>query len=141
MIDDDDIFLGHGVEIILNNPQDFLKVAETLTRLGIPSYKDVKTLYQSCHILHKRGRYAIVHFKSMFALDGRETTISVEDLARRDNIVRLLVDWNLCTYAIAQEKPTEEVPFSRVKVIKYSEKHDWKLESKYSIGTRHYEQY
>ena len=140
-MNEDDIFGGYGIEIILNSPQDFLKVAETLTRLGIPSYKEDKTLYQSCHILHKRGRYSIVHFKEMFALDGRETTLSPEDVARRDNIVRLLVDWNLGTYAEQQTEETEEVPFSRVKVIKYSEKNDWKLESKYSIGTRHYEQY
>jgi len=129
----DDIFEGHGIEIELNTADDFLRIAETLTRLGIPSYKDKDTLYQSCHILHKRGRYSILHFKSLFALDGKVSTIDAADIARLNSITKLLIDWNLCKLAPAAK--LDNSVFSRVKVIKHSEKHKWDLKAKYSIGT------
>lgn len=120
------------VEIGLFHDGDFLKIKETLTRLGIPSYKDEKTLYQSCHILHKRGKFYIVHFKELFKLDGRFSTLNQEDIARRNSIIQLLLDWNLCE--LITEVDLKETGFSRVKIIKHAEKPDWNLKAKYSIG-------
>ena len=122
------------VEVTLNEQDDFLKVRETLTRIGVASKKD-KTLYQSCHILHKQGKYYIVHFKELFALDGKPTDISDNDLSRRNAIANLLEDWGLVK--LVDEKSTEElVPIflSQVKIISHKEKHDWQLVPKYNIG-------
>ena len=134
-MNNDDIFDLHGVEIKFSNPENFLKIKETLTRLGIPSYKDGQVLYQSCHILHKRGRYVIIHFKEMFALDGKQTSLSEEDIARRNSIVKLLLDWKLCE--LAEDIDLSATGVSRIKIIKHSEKSKWRLESKYSIGIKH----
>lgn len=128
----EDIFRGYGIEIYLNTPEDFLKVAETLTRVGVPA-KNEKSLYQTCHILHKRGRYAIVHFKELLALDGNETNYSQEDQDRRDKIVALLEQWKL-----VQLDPTHELADTsvKVKVIPFSEKRQWTLIPKYTIGKK-----
>lgn len=131
----DDIFKGYGVEIELVDPQNFLKIKETLTRIGICSKKD-NTLYQSCHILHRRGRYVIIHFKELFGLDGHEITFDENDLARRNTITNLLEDWGLVK--ILNPKKTEEpvALMNEVKVIKFEEKHEWKLIPKYQIGKK-----
>ena len=122
------------VEVLLSAPDDFLKVRETLTRIGIASRKENK-LYQSCHILHKQGRYYIVHFKELFALDGKYTTISLNDLQRRNRIAKLLADWNLVQLRNPQD--VEDVaPLNQIKVLSYREKHEWVLEPKYNIGGR-----
>jgi len=126
-----DIFKGLGVEIALKEPEDFLKVKETLTRIGIASDKK-NTLYQSCHILHKRGRYAIMHFKELFVLDGKSPTYDDEDLARRDYIVGLLVDWNLVS--TEEEIDTDTNPNTKVRILAFKDKDKWKLVQKYSIG-------
>jgi len=120
------------VECTLENPDDFLKVRETLTRIGVASRKD-KILYQSCHILHKQGRYYIVHFKELFALDGKETNLSENDIARRNTIVKLLSDWGL-----VEMKATPEpiAPLSQIKIISFKEKDEWMLETKYNIGKK-----
>ena len=118
------------LEIILKNEDSFLLIKETLTRIGIASFKN-KTLWQSCHILHKRGKYYIVSFKELFLLDGRESTFSVEDLNRRNSITKLLVDWDLCT--TVNDLP-EQIEHSRIKIIRHSDKNNWFLENKYSIG-------
>jgi len=118
------------IEVTLKHPDDFLKVKETLTRIGIASFKN-KTLWQSCHILHKRGKYFIVSFKELFALDGRESTFSKEDENRRNGIVKLLVDWGLCQTTVELPETDE---YTRIKIIRHAEKHEWNLESKYSIG-------
>jgi hypothetical protein len=119
------------------NSNDFLKIRETLTRIGVASKKE-NTLYQSCHILHKQGKYAIVHFKELFALDGKQTNFTEEDRARRNTIVNLLVQWQLI--AISDESKQKiaapQAPISQVKIIQHKDKNNWKLESKYSIGTR-----
>jgi hypothetical protein len=128
----DDIFSGLGVEIILKNKEDFLKVKETLTRLGVSSKKE-KKLYQSCHILHKRGRYAIMHFKEMFLLDDLESDITREDLQRRNTIVKLLVDWGLVE-AINPDKYSDQISLARIKILPYKEKTDWELIPKYHVG-------
>jgi hypothetical protein len=124
------------VEVTLNEQDDFLKVRETLTRIGVASKKD-RTLFQSCHILHKRGQYYIVHFKELFALDGKPTDITENDLARRNAIINLLQDWGLVT--VVQPKQTE-VPtpifLSQVKIISHKEKDDWELVPKYNIGKK-----
>jgi len=131
---DADIFRGYGVEILLLDPESFLKVKETLTRIGIASKKD-QILYQSCHILHKKGRYIICHFKELFALDGKETDISENDLSRRNTIANLLHDWNLV--AVVAGKSLENcVALNQIKILSYKEKSDWTLVSKYSIGTK-----
>jgi len=119
------------VEVILKDSDSFLLIKETLTRIGIASYK-TKTLWQSCHILHKRGKYYIVSFKELFLLDGKPSTFSLDDQNRRYGIVKLLVDWGLCS-AVESLPEFEENP--RVKVLRHSEKKDWYLENKYSIGT------
>jgi hypothetical protein len=119
------------------NSNDFLKIRETLTRIGVASKKE-NTLYQSCHILHKQGKYAIVHFKELFALDGKQTNFTEEDRARRNTIVNLLVQWQLITISdeSKQKIAAPQAPISQVKIIQHKDKNNWKLESKYSIGTR-----
>lgn len=122
------------VEVLLKEPDDFLKVRETLTRIGVSSRKE-KKLYQSCHILHKKGKYYIVHFKELFALDRKDTNLSLNDLQRRNRIVQLLVDWELCSLVNA-EAITDVAPLNQIKVISYKDKVEWTLESKYTIGKK-----
>jgi hypothetical protein len=125
---------SHMVEIFLSEPDDFLKVRETLTRIGVASRKE-KKIYQSCHILHKQGRYFIVHFKELFALDGKHTNITLNDLQRRNRITKLLCDWNLVD--IANEDAIRDIaPLNQIKVLSYKEKGEWILEPKYNIGGR-----
>ena len=119
------------VEILLSEPDDFLKVRETLTRIGVASRKE-KKLYQSCHILHKQGKYYIVHFKELFALDGKRANLSVNDVQRRNRIIQLLSDWGLITTVI--DEPLDIAPLNQIKVIAYKEKNNWTLETKYNIG-------
>ena len=120
------------LEITLNEPDDFLKVRETLSRIGVASRKD-RTLYQSCHILHKQGRYFIVHFKELFALDGKTTNILENDIGRRNTIANLLKDWGLVNIV---GELGETAPLSQIKVLSYKEKNEWTLETKYSIGAK-----
>ncbi|SVB72409.1 uncharacterized protein METZ01_LOCUS225263 [marine metagenome] len=120
------------LEISLKEPDDFLKVRETLSRIGVASRKERK-LYQSCHILHKQGRYFIVHFKELFALDGKQTNLSENDIARRNTITNLLKDWGLVE-VLGEAEPV--APLSQIKVLSYSEKEDWTLETKYNIGKK-----
>ena len=122
------------VEVVLKEPDDFLKVRETLTRIGVASRKE-KKLYQSCHILHKQGRYYIVHFKELFALDGKKANLSANDVQRRNRIVQLLSDWGLISIS-AKESIADVAPLSQIKVLSYKEKGDWTLESKYNIGKK-----
>ena len=126
------IGIENMVECTLEKADDFLKVRETLTRIGVASRKD-KTLYQSCHILHKQGRYYIVHFKELFALDGKETNLSENDIARRNTIANLLSDWGLVEVK-GDSKPT--APLSQIKIISFKEKDEWILETKYNIGKK-----
>tara|TARA_R110001592_G_scaffold54831_13_gene168026 strand:- start:621 stop:1031 length:411 start_codon:yes stop_codon:yes gene_type:complete len=121
------------LEVRLNEPDDFLKVRETLSRIGVASRKD-KTLFQSCHILHKQGKYYIVHFKELFALDGKDTNLSENDIARRNTITNLLTDWGLVD--VVGTTKIEAAPLSQIKVISFKEKGDWKLETKYNIGKK-----
>ena len=121
------------LEVRLNEPDDFLKVRETLSRIGVASRKD-KTLFQSCHILHKQGKYYIVHFKELFALDGKDTNLSENDIARRNTIANLLSDWGLID--VIGTSVIEAAPLSQIKVISFKEKGDWKLETKYNIGKK-----
>lgn len=130
-----DIFRGTGIEINLPEPDNFLKVKETLTRIGIASRKDRK-LYQSCHILHKQGRYAILHFKELFILDGKENTFADEDKARRNTIVNLLEEWGLIEVLDAEKSQDPIAPLNQIKVLSHKEKHEWELCAKYNIGTR-----
>ena len=120
------------LEISLKEPDDFLKVRETLSRIGVASRKERK-LYQSCHILHKQGRYFIVHFKELFALDGKQTNLSENDIARRNTIAKLLADWDLVDVLGV---PEPVAPLSQIKVLSYREKADWTLETKYNIGKK-----
>jgi hypothetical protein len=122
------------VEVSLTQPDDFLKVRETLTRIGVASRKERK-LYQSCHILHKQGRYYIVHFKELFALDGKRTNLSLNDVQRRNRITRLLYDWGLIT-VVDEEKIEDVAPLNQIKVLSFKEKDEWNLESKYNIGRK-----
>jgi hypothetical protein len=122
------------VEIKLKQPDDFLKVRETLSRIVIASKKD-KKLYQSCHILHKQGRYFIVHFKELFGLDGKKTNFSDEDIQRRNTIVKLLIDWGLVEI-VDVTRIEKQAPLSQIKVISFKEKKDWILETKYNIGKK-----
>tara|TARA_B100000035_G_scaffold266810_1_gene239632 strand:+ start:3670 stop:4092 length:423 start_codon:yes stop_codon:yes gene_type:complete len=122
------------IQVSLKEPDDFLKVRETLTRIGVASKKE-KKLYQSCHILHKKGQYFIVHFKELFALDGKKANISLNDVQRRNRIVQLLSDWGLVEISDA-EKISDVAPLSQIKVISYKDKGDWSLESKYNIGKK-----
>ena len=124
------------VEILLSEPDDFLKVRETLTRIGVASRKE-KKLYQSCHILHKQGKYYIVHFKELFALDGKNTNLSLNDIQRRNRIVQLLLDWGLVTAnSISKDKISDLAPLNQIKVLSFKEKNEWTLESKYNIGRK-----
>ena len=124
------------IEVTLNEPDDFLKVRETLTRIGVASRKE-KKIYQSCHILHKQGRYYIVHFKELFALDGKKANISLNDIQRRNRIVQLLVDWGLVNISTeSQEKIKDLAPLNQIKVLSFKEKGEWTLESKYNIGRK-----
>ncbi|MFZ9204309.1 MAG: translational repressor RegA [Candidatus Nanopelagicaceae bacterium] len=122
------------VEVVLNEPDDFLKVRETLTRIGVASRKE-KKIYQSCHILHKQGKYYIVHFKELFALDGKNTNLSLNDIQRRNRIIQLLSDWGLITI-VTPEKIADLAPLNQIKVLAFKEKDEWILESKYNIGRK-----
>lgn len=122
------------IEVLLNEPDDFLKVRETLTRIGVASRKE-KKLYQSCHILHKQGKYYIVHFKELFALDGKHANLSINDVQRRNRIVRLLSDWGLISI-VDEETVTDIAPLNQIKVLAYKDKGDWLLEQKYNIGKK-----
>lgn len=131
---DQDSLIGSMVEVKLSTNDDFLKVKETLTRIGVASRK-TQTLFQSCHILHKQGRYYIVHFKELFALDGKPTDFNEEDKGRRNTIAKLLSEWGLVTLA----NPIDEAllaPISKIKIIPYSQKNDWELIAKYNIGKK-----
>ena len=119
-------------EVLLKEPDDFLKIRETLSRIGVASRKERK-LYQSCHILHKQGKYYIVHFKELFALDGKDTNLSENDIARRNTIVKLLSDWGLVNM---KGTPEPIAPLSQIKIISFKEKNDWILETKYNIGKK-----
>lgn len=134
MSNDGDLFDGCGVEITLKDRDSFLKVKETLTRIGVASKKN-KTLYQSCHILHKQGRYVILHFKELFLLDGKEADFSENDVARRNTIVTLLSDWNLVSIIDPIDSDEPVAPLSQIKILPFKEKSDWELVAKYSIGT------
>ena len=122
------------IEITLNEPDDFLKVRETLTRIGVASRKE-KKIYQSCHILHKQGRYYIVHFKELFALDGKHANLTQNDVQRRNRIIQLLSDWGLITI-MNVSKITDIATLNQIKVLAYKEKHEWILETKYNIGKK-----
>ncbi len=122
------------VEIRLNEPDDFLKVRETLTRIGVASRKE-KKLYQSCHILHKQGKYFIVHFKELFALDGKYANLTINDVQRRNRITKLLADWGLITI-VNEDSILDIAPLNQIKVLSYKDKQDWTLEQKYNIGKR-----
>ena len=122
------------VEVLLGEPDDFLKVRETLTRIGVASRKERK-IYQSCHILHKQGKYYIVHFKELFALDGKHANLTVNDVQRRNRIVQLLVDWGLVEI-INADRIQDIAPLNQIKVLSYKDKGDWILETKYNIGSK-----
>ena len=123
------------VECTLKEPDDFLKIRETLTRIGVASRKD-KTLYQSCHILHKQGRYFIVHFKELFALDGKPTNFSENDQARRNTIANLLSEWGLIVLVDSERTSELVVPLNQLKILAYKEKEEWTLTAKYNIGSK-----
>ena len=122
------------VEVILGEPDDFLKVRETLTRIGVASRKE-KKIYQSCHILHKQGRYYLVHFKELFALDGKQANLTVNDIQRRNRIVQLLADWGLVEI-VNIDLIQDIAPLNQIKVLSYKDKGDWILETKYNIGSK-----
>ena len=122
------------VEVTLNEPDDFLKVRETLTRIGVASRKE-KKIYQSCHILHKQGRYFLVHFKELFALDGKHANLTSNDVQRRNRIAQLLVDWGLVGI-VSAESIQDVAPLNQIKVLSYKDKGDWILEQKYNIGKK-----
>jgi len=122
------------VEVLLNEPDDFLKVRETLTRIGVASRKE-KKLYQSAHILHKQGRYYITHFKELFALDGKRANLTVNDVQRRNRIINLLSDWGLIS-VVSPEMISDIAPLNQIKVLSYRDKGDWELEQKYNIGKK-----
>ena len=124
------------VQVTLKEPDDFLKVRETLTRIGVASRRE-KKIYQSCNILHKKGKYYIVHFKELFALDGKRANLSLNDVQRSNRIIQLLIDWELVTIcAQDQEKITDAAPLNQIKVIAFKDKNNWTLESKYNIGKK-----
>ena len=123
------------VEVKLRNEDDFLKVRETVTRIGVASKKE-KTLYQSCHILHKQGRYFIVHFKELFALDGKPSNMSESDTARRNTISNLLKEWELVDLVRSEQTENPVAPISQIKVLPYKEKNEWELVAKYNIGKK-----
>ena len=122
------------LEITLKQPDDFLKIRETLSRIGVASRKD-KILYQSCHILHKQGKYYIVHFKELFALDGKKATLIQNDIQRRNTVASLLQDWNLLSI-VKKEAVEDKAPLSQIKIIAFKEKKDWNLQAKYNIGKK-----
>lgn len=122
------------IEVLLNEPDDFLKVRETLTRIGVASRKE-KKLYQSCHILHKQGRYYLVHFKELFALDGKHANLTVNDVQRRNRIAQLIADWGLVTI-VNLDQIQDIAPLNQIKVLAYKDKGDWILETKYNIGAK-----
>ena len=127
------------LEVTLNSPDDFLKVRETLTRIGVASRKD-KVLYQSCHILHKQGHYFIVHFKELFALDGKQADLTDNDIERRNTIAKLLSDWGL----VKLNNPNvvrDSAPLSQIKILSFKEKDEWELQTKYNIGKKKVENY
>ena len=127
-------FEYYPLEVKLAQPDDFLKIRETLTRIGVASRRD-NTLYQSCHILHKQGHYFIVHFKELFALDGKNTDLSKNDLQRRNSIAKLLADWGL----LVGQNPdnyTDQAPLSQIKILNFDEKNQWNLQTKYNIGKK-----
>jgi hypothetical protein len=132
---DSNLFKGLGIEIRLKNPDDFLKVRETLSRIGVASKKD-KTLYQSCHILHKKGRFAIVHFKELFILDGKPSNFSENDIARRNTIADLLCQWELVELVNPNSTKELKAPLNQIKIVKHGEKAVWNLVVKYSIGKK-----
>jgi len=123
------------IEVRLASEDNFLKVKETLTRIGVASRKD-KRLFQSCHILHKQGKYYIVHFKELFILDGKPSDFSADDVARRNTIVKLLAEWELVNVVDPEKSSTPIAPFSQVKVITHKEKDQWELVAKYTIGKK-----
>jgi len=135
------INIDEMVECTLAEPDDFLKIRETLTRIGVASRKD-KTLFQSCHILHKQGRYFIVHFKELFALDGKPTNFSENDQARRNTIANLLAEWGLIKLVKPDSVANNIVPLNQLKILSYKEKDEWALTAKYNIGSKkvNYEQ-
>ena len=122
------------LEVTLKQPDDFLKIRETLSRIGVASRKD-KTLFQSCHILHKQGKYYIVHFKELFALDGKKATLVENDVQRRNTISVLLQDWNLLSI-VKPEAAENKAPLSQIKIIAFKEKNEWNLQAKYNIGKK-----
>ena len=122
------------IEVRLNEPDDFLKVRETLTRIGVASRKE-KKLYQSCHILHKQGKYYIVHFKELFALDGKYANLTMNDVQRRNRITRLLVDWGLIQ-VVNEDLILDIAPLNQIKVLPYRDKNEWNLQQKYNIGKK-----
>ena len=126
--------VGDMLEVTISKPDDILKVRETLTRIGVASRKD-KTLYQSCHILHKQGKYYIVHFKELFALDGKTSTLTSNDIQRRNTIALLLSDWKLIEI-VGKIEPENKAPLSQIKVLPFKEKKEWKLSAKYNIGKK-----
>jgi Bacteriophage translational regulator len=132
-----DEILNGFVEVKLPDPQAFLKVKETLTRIGVASKKD-KTLYQSCHILHKQGKYYLVHFKEMFMLDGKPTDFTEEDCGRRNTIANLLSEWSLITLVDSEKSSNPLTPLNRIKIISYGVKGEWNLVAKYSLGKKRY---
>ncbi len=132
-MEQEDIFRGVGVEVTLPTPDSFLKIKETLTRIGISSRKD-KKLFQSCHILHKKGRYSILHFKELFILDGKHNTFTEEDHARRNTIVNLLEEWELVKIVDPEKTKDPIASLNQIKIISYKEKDDWELTVKYNIG-------
>jgi len=123
------------IEVKLNNEDDFLKIRETLTRIGVASKKN-KTIYQSCHILHKQGRYYIVHFKELFALDGKPSNFADEGMGRRNTIANLLAEWGLVTLDAPDRSSSPIAPLSQIKVLPYKEKDDWELVAKYNLGKK-----
>jgi len=123
------------VEVVLKNEDDFLKIRETLTRIGVASKKN-RTIYQSCHILHKQGRYYIVHFKELFALDGKPSNFAEEDIARRNTIANLLAEWGLVDLVDARRSSEPVAPLSQIKVLPYKEKGEWELVAKYNLGKK-----
>ena len=130
-----DNIIQEMVEVKLNEPDDFLKVRETLTRIGIASRKE-KTLFQSCHILHKQGKYYIVHFKELFALDGKTTNFTENDQARRNSIANLLAEWELIELVEIDKSAEPTVPLSQLKILSFKEKDEWDLTPKYNIGNK-----
>jgi len=121
--------------VTLPSEEDFLKIKETLTRIGVASKKDQK-LYQSCHILHKQGKYYIVHFKELFALDGKPSNFSEEDMGRRNTIVNLLAEWGLLKIVVVEKAKEPRTPLSQIKILAYKDRNDWELVAKYNIGRK-----